>query len=58
MKPQKWPGLQENMRVVEGQKEDVRQMNTMCKAKAGVTRIAKSLKRTPGATSVLARSLA
>jgi len=41
----------------EWTKEDVRQMKTMAKAKAGVTRIAKSLKRTPGATSVMAAKL-
>ena len=38
-------------------KDDVRQMKTMAKAKAGVTRIAKSLKRTPGATSAMATKL-
>ena len=35
-------------------KDDVRQMKTMAKAKSGVTKIAKALKRTPGATSVMA----
>jgi hypothetical protein len=33
-------------------KDDVRQLRTMAKAKAGVRKIAKSLKRTPGATTV------
>jgi hypothetical protein len=41
----------------EWTKEDVRQMKTMAKAKAGVTKIAKSLKRTPGATQVMAGKL-
>ena len=41
----------------EWSKEDVRQMKTMAKAKAGVTKISKSLKRTPGATSVMAAKL-
>jgi hypothetical protein len=38
-------------------KDDIRQMKTMAKAKAGVSKIAKSLKRTPGATSVKAAKL-
>jgi hypothetical protein len=38
-------------------KDDVRQMKTMAKAKSGVTKIAKTLKRTPGATSVMAAKL-
>ena len=38
-------------------KEDVRTLKTMAKAKAGVTRIAKSLKRTNAATTVKAASL-
>ena len=38
-------------------KDDVRQMKTMAKAKAGVKRIAKALKRTPGATSAMATKL-
>ena len=42
----------------EWTKDDVRQMKTMAKAKAGVRKIAKSLKRTPGATSVKAAKLA
>jgi len=41
----------------EWTKDDVRQMKTMAKAKAGVRKIAKSLKRTPGATSVKAAKL-
>ena len=41
----------------EWTKADVRQMKTMAKAKAGVTKIAKSLRRTPGATSVMATKL-
>jgi hypothetical protein len=38
-------------------KDDVRQMKTMAKSKAGVTKIAKALKRTTGATSVMAAKL-
>jgi hypothetical protein len=38
-------------------KDDVRQMKAMAKAKSGVTRIARTLKRTPGATSVMAAKL-
>ena len=41
----------------EWSKDDVRQLKTMAKAKAGVTKIAKSLKRTSGATSVMATKL-
>lgn len=41
----------------EWTKEDARQMKTMTKAKLGVTKIAKSLKRTVGATSVMASKL-
>jgi len=41
----------------EWTKEDVRQLKTMAKAKAGVKKIAKSLKRTPGATTVKAAKL-
>ena len=41
----------------EWTKDDVRQMKAMAKAKAGVTKIAKSLKRTPGATQVMAAKL-
>ncbi len=35
-------------------REDVRTLKTMAKAKAGVTKIAKALRRSPGATSVMA----
>ena len=35
-------------------KDDIRTMKTMAKARSGVTRIANTLKRTPGATSVMA----
>lgn len=35
-------------------KEDVRTLKTMAKAKAGVKKISKALKRTAGATSVMA----
>jgi hypothetical protein len=35
-------------------KEDVRALKTMARDKQGVTKIAKALKRTPGATSVMA----
>jgi hypothetical protein len=38
-------------------KDDVRQMKTMAKSKAGVTKIAKALKRSSGATSVMAAKL-
>jgi hypothetical protein len=41
----------------EWTRDDVRQLKTMAKAKAGVTRISKSLKRTPGATTVMASKL-
>ena len=41
----------------EWSKEDVRQMKKMARAKAGVTKISKSLKRTSGATSVMAAKL-
>ncbi len=41
----------------EWTKEDVRQLRTMAKAKSGVKKIAKSLKRTPGATTVKAAKL-
>ena len=35
-------------------KDDVRTLKSMAKAKAGVAKIAKALKRTPGATAVKA----
>jgi hypothetical protein len=35
-------------------KEDVRTLKAMARDKQGVTRIAKALKRSPGATSVMA----
>jgi hypothetical protein len=38
-------------------KDDVRQMKKMAKAKSGVTKIARALKRTPGATGVMAAKL-
>ena len=38
----------------EWTKDDVRQMKAMAKAKAGVKKISRTLKRTPGATSVMA----
>jgi hypothetical protein len=41
----------------EWTKEDVRQLKTLAKQKAGVTKIAKTLKRTPGATTVKAHIL-
>ena len=41
----------------EWSKDDVRQLKTMAKAKAGVAKISKSLKRTSGATSVMAAKL-
>ena len=37
--------------------EDLRLMKSMAKSKAGVTKISKALKRTPGATSVMAAKL-
>jgi hypothetical protein len=41
----------------EWTKDDVRQMKTMAKAKVGVRKISKSLKRTPGATAAMATKL-
>ena len=41
----------------EWTKEDVRQLKTLAKQKAGVVKIAKTLKRTPGATTVKAHIL-
>jgi plasmid replication initiation protein len=41
----------------EWTKEDVRQLKTLAKQKAGVTKIARTLKRTPGATTVKAHIL-
>ena len=41
----------------EWSKDDVRQLKAMAKAKAGVAKISKSLKRTSGATSVMAAKL-
>ncbi|MDA9487948.1 hypothetical protein [Bradyrhizobium sp. CCBAU 11361] len=41
----------------EWTKDEVRQMKAMAKAKAGVSKIAKSLKRTPAATMVMASKL-
>jgi len=38
-------------------KDDVRIMKTMAKAKSGVAKISKALKRTPGATTVMAAKL-
>jgi hypothetical protein len=38
-------------------KDDVRQMKTMAKAKSGVRKIAKALKRTPAATAAMATKL-
>src|SRR5947207_6212512 len=38
-------------------KDDVRTMKTMAKAKSGVAKIARALKRTPGATTVMAAKL-
>jgi hypothetical protein len=38
-------------------KDHVRTMKTMAKAKSGVAKIAKALKRTPGATTVMAAKL-
>ncbi|MCA6116717.1 hypothetical protein J6524_17680 [Bradyrhizobium sp. WSM 1738] len=38
-------------------KDDVRTMKTMAKAKLGVARIAKALKRTPAATTAMAAKL-
>ena len=35
-------------------KDDIRTLKTMAKSKAGVKKIAKALKRSPGATSVMA----
>jgi hypothetical protein len=41
----------------EWTKEDVRQLKTLAKQKAGVAKIARTLKRTPGATTVKAHIL-
>jgi hypothetical protein len=41
----------------EWTKDDVRQMKTMARAKVGVRKISKSLKRTPGATAAMATKL-
>ena len=41
----------------EWTKDDVRQMKSMAKARSGVQRISKALKRTPGATQVMAGKL-
>ena len=41
----------------EWTKDDIRQMKAMAKAKAGVKKISRILKRTPGATSVMAAKL-
>jgi hypothetical protein len=41
----------------EWTKDDVRQLKTLAKQKAGVVKIAKTLKRTPGATTVKAHIL-
>jgi hypothetical protein len=41
----------------EWTKDDVRLMKSMAKSKAGVSKISKALKRTPGATSVMAAKL-
>jgi hypothetical protein len=41
----------------EWTKDDVRQLKAMAKARAGVKKISRTLKRTPGATSVKAAKL-
>jgi hypothetical protein len=41
----------------EWTKDDVRQLKSLAKQKMGVTRIARTLKRTPGATTVKAHIL-
>jgi len=41
----------------EWTKSDVKQLKTLAKAKAGTAKIAKTLKRTPGATTVKAAKL-
>jgi hypothetical protein len=41
----------------EWTKSDIKQLRTMAKAKAGKAKIAKALKRTPGATTVKAAKL-
>jgi ATP-dependent exoDNAse (exonuclease V) alpha subunit len=50
------PKLAKKKKVVRRawSKEDVRTLKTMAKDKQGVAKIAKALKRTPGATSVMA----
>jgi hypothetical protein len=41
----------------EWTKDDVRSLKTLAKQKAGVKKIAKTLKRTPGATATKAHTL-
>jgi hypothetical protein len=41
----------------EWTKDDIRQLKTLAKQKVGVVKIAKTLKRTPGATTVKAHIL-
>jgi len=41
----------------EWTKNDVRQLKLLAKQRAGVKKIAKALKRTPGATTVMASKL-
>jgi hypothetical protein len=38
-------------------KDDIRLMKSLAKSKVGITRISKKLKRTPGATAVMATKL-
>jgi hypothetical protein len=38
-------------------KDNIRTMKSMAKAKAGVSKISKALKRTPGATTMMAAKL-
>ncbi|EAQ36359.1 hypothetical protein NB311A_20516 [Nitrobacter sp. Nb-311A] len=41
----------------EWTKDDVRTLKTLAKQKAGVTKIARTLKRTPGATAAKAHTM-
>ncbi|WP_416194120.1 hypothetical protein [Nitrobacter sp. TKz-YC01] len=52
MFPKRKPGVRR-----EWTKDDVRTLKTLVKQKAGVAKIAKTLKRTPGATAAKAHTM-
>ena len=58
-KPEQQATMAKAKKIVrrEWTKADVKQLKTMAKARAGVAKISKSLKRTPGATQVMASKL-